>query len=98
MRESQTLNNFYQSLSDKKWDDTTVYEAFKIHCAWSYDDSYDNKGNFYHFNEGFDFAKTLKEGEKACYLVCVETIYLFKYRKIRDLICKIKRTLNKSLR
>jgi hypothetical protein len=96
MKESQQLNNFYQSLSDKKWDDATVYDALEAVCELSYSKYTDKgKGDFYQFNEGYEFAKTLKKGEKACYLDLEEVIYIFKYRKIQEVVCKIRKSLTR---
>ena len=96
MQQSTRLNLFYKSLADKEWDDDTVNQAFRDAAAGSYSIWRSNDFGEYELWEfGFNFAKKLKKTDNVCYfeLDGEDEVLIFKYRKIEDVICKIKKLL-----
>lgn len=109
MKQSTRLNQFYNKLLDEYNNGTrkhpvqstispyeAVIEAFRDAANSSYSIWKSAElGEYELWEMGFDFARKLKKTDKVCYfeLEDQDEILIFKYRKIEDVICKIKKLL-----
>lgn len=95
MQQSTKLNQFYDKLLGTKKheavDDAFREVADESYSIWKSCDL----GEHELWELGFNFAKKLKKGDKVCYfeLDGEDEILIFKYRKIEDVVCKIKKLL-----